>query len=206
MSKKKLTITISAVCAVLLVAVIAAVAVFAALQTSATSSFKVTYTAQNVEATISGSYSKSGAEAVALKAGEDTSIVFDGTETAKGDAPTNVKAFDAVNDITLKAADYVVFEYVIENTDTDGDTKFAVNAEKTGTLENLSFDYLVSETEQTITKDTEMTEMAAGAQTMVSEMSKGDVRYVYFRVVIENDELNASFDGGIDFTLSALNA
>ncbi len=205
MSKKKLTITISAVCAVLLVAVIAAVAVFAALQTSATSSFKVTYTAQNVEATISGAYYKTGTKVADLKAGEATSIVFDGSETAKGEKPTNVKAFDAIENIELKASDYVVFEYVITNTD-DTNKTFAVNAQKTGTLKNLSFDYLVADEAQTITKDTEMTEMAEGAQTMVSSMGAGVSQYVYFRVVIENDELDASFDGGIDFTLSALNA
>ncbi len=206
MGKKKIVVMISAMIAVFLASIMTAVAVFAALQANVSSHFKVTYTAQNVHATISGSYYKSGVKIDDFTAGESKEIVFNGTETAKGENPTNIKEFDEIGDITIKSTDYLVFEYVITNTDPEGDTIFEIEVARTGSLENFDMSYVSSSVKiESVDINTEMQNFPdAGSYVALASVSPETTCFIYIRFSIQDEEINANFDGGLDFVLTAI--
>ena len=206
MGRKRMVIMICAMVAVFLASIMTAVAVFAALQANVSSHFKVSYTAQNVHATISGSYYKTGEKVADFTAGESNVIEFNGTETAKGENPTNVKEFDDIDDITLKSTDYLVFEYVVENTDPEGDTDFEVTFARIGSLENFDMSYVYSETQLLdVDMNTEMQAFPeAGSYITLATMPVDETGYVYIRFTIIDEEVNANFDGGLDFILTGI--
>lgn len=206
MTKKKIVVMVCAMIAVFLASVMTSVAVFAALQANVSSHFKVTYTAQNVHATISGSYYKTGEKVADFTAGESKEIEFNGTETAKGENPTNIKEFDEIGDITIKSTDFLVFEYKITNTDPEKDTTFEVEVARTGSLENFNMSYIYSSDKiENIDARTEMQNFPeAGSYVSIASVPAEETCYIYIRFAIQDEEINANFEGGLDFVLTAI--
>ncbi len=195
-SKKKLIISLSAVCLVAVIAVVAVVAVLAAGTQAVQTSVTITYTASDVSATVSANQyliartTNVGDAAQAFKSGDATSVSFnavDGNETvATLTQPANA-------DLTSEK-NAVVFEFIFENDsisvpmlvtlediDLDGmDATFALSY-KTGSTTRIVF----TETNNTVTtiNETGVTAFRVEPETTA---------YAYIKVAI--DEANKSND------------
>ena len=107
-SKKKLVISLSVAAAVLVAAIIAIVAVFAAASQTVASNVKISYTASEVDGSISASYVVAGkGEAVQMGSASFTAGSDEITGTLNGASTEEIK-LDATNN-------YVVFTYVFTN-------------------------------------------------------------------------------------------
>ncbi len=207
-SKKKWPIILACLLVLLVVGVATTVAVVAALNANVSNDFNVSYVAQNVKASIDGKYRVTDATSTDLTVGgENENIVFVGTESATDS--TNNKKFDAISDIQLKAKDYVVFEYVIENTDNRANgVDFKVSLQKTNNTQmtNLEVEYLTSATEKTVDDETAMSVLGNSAQelTTLNANETTEKVYVYVRISIVNEIIDANFSGGLTFTLESI--
>ncbi len=158
------------------------------------------YYAQNVKATITGTYYKTGVKIQDLKTTEGSNVIeFDGNEKSSAS-----KDFVAVDDITLKSRDYIVFEYIITNTDEENGTNFDVVVQKNGEMQNLTLEYLVSDSQIEINKDTENMQDVEFEFTTLTALNTQETAYIYFRIAIDNVEKDASFGGGLTFVMTAI--
>ena len=107
-SKKRLTLTIASMCIALVSVVVSVVAIFAATRQGVQSTFKVSYVAKNVAATVSAEYTVLNEETKTLGAG---SLVID----AAADQ-TVYEDLSTTDEIELTAENYeVVFKYTFQN-------------------------------------------------------------------------------------------
>ncbi len=106
MTKKKLIITITSLCLVVVAAVAAVVGILAATQVNITSSLKVTYTpTKQVIADVTASYSKKG----------DPSATQIGTTQLRYTTATSEYTYSLANITLDDTTTYVVFEFKFEN-------------------------------------------------------------------------------------------
>lgn len=114
-SRKKLVISLSVVACVIVAAVIAVVAVLAATQQAITSNIKVTYTAMDVDATVTAKATIGGVDTAFYTADDKTSLVLEASESDE-DAAT-AKTLAPKTDLELTRANQeVTFTYTFENT------------------------------------------------------------------------------------------
>ena len=112
--KKRTLIIYNSILIVLVIGIVSMGLVLASLQATSTTGFHVTYSASNVNATISGKYTVGGASTT-LTSGGQSSISFTDSDTAE----TVTKSFDAISDIQMtKTNDTIDFEYTIKNDST----------------------------------------------------------------------------------------
>jgi len=191
--KKKMTLAIVALVAVLLIAVTSVVLIMAALNATVKSNITISYTAYNVDASVEATYQVSGQEAVTIYTdAEKTDSVL---EFATSEASGIEKSFQPTEEIKIEAEDTVVIHYIIKNTDTTGNTDFKVSLNETvNQSENIKYEYC-------ITTD------ATGELTYVDEWTDVEAvaynqpLHVFVRVSILEDTQNAKFDGSFSFKL-----
>lgn len=159
------------------------------------------YYAQDVKASISGSYYKTGIKMQDLKTKDNSTVIkFNGNEKSSAS-----KDFLAVDDISLKSTDFIVFEYVITNTDNKNHgTSFDIVVQKDGEAQNLTMDYLISEQQLEITKTTENMQKVEFEYTTLTNLDAQETAYIYFRIAIDDVEKDASFGGGLTFVMTAM--
>lgn len=201
-SRKKIAISITAVCVVLLVAVVTIVAVWAARQANVGSSFQGNYTANHVDATITGQYKLNGTNAVAdssdwtdLTTTSGNTITFNSEIGTEDEGAT--QTFNAVNSIILTAEnDSIMFKYVITNT-SDSDVSFTVTGEQQGTFTNLdvTYTYRVNDDEG----EAQSLTIAEGVT-----VAPGTHITIYVDIAIADADLNATLNGSVNWTLTAI--
>lgn len=213
-SKKKLTISIIALALIVIAVVVAVTVVFAARETNFGGDFDGGYTANHVNATITGHYAIVSSDVEIENIEEEwvqltvagaepaNTITFDDTiETGDPGATQN---FDEVSGLVLTATESkVVFRYTIQNTGSEGDS-FTIVGTQNGTFDNMTVDYLYQNGAGAVT-DLETTE-PDGTTTNALTINNGETYYVYVTITITDLDENALFDGGVNWTLSGVSA
>lgn len=216
-TRKKLMVSLCALGIIVVAALVATVAVMAAINTNVKNKFSITYTAYGVAATVQANYrvanvgeSESGTYTT-LKVGEENQITFTGSESQDSD---KTKTFDDLGAVDIAKNQYFVFKYAITNNSTNVDMTVTLNIEETTTPENFKVYYAyTTETTDISTNldlDTLGKEGSAFQESFTSQtIAKGDgssfnTGYVYVVFAIENPDINASFEGTSNWTLSAV--
>ncbi|MBQ3047732.1 MAG: hypothetical protein IJD48_01810 [Clostridia bacterium] len=192
--KKKITMAVVALVAVLLIAVTSVVLILAALNATVSSNITISYTAYNVDASITASYqvSDGAVETIYVDAEKtESTLVFETT-----DETGVTKAFQPSGSIEIGPEDVVVVHYVITNTDDTGVTDFSVSLEENVESINMKYEYCV-------TTDTASELTYSDTWTDVEAVENGTPLHVYVRVSILEDTQNATFDGTFNFTLTS---
>lgn len=200
-SRKKIAISITAISLIVIAAVVTVVAVWAARTTSFGGSFSGSYTAQHVDATITGAY-KIGATVddpegwtnLTTDDGETITFTSD-TATGSGEASAS---FNLVNNIVLKSTDNVIFKYTITN-NSETSTAFTVVGTKTGTFTNLSVSYKYKVDDGAAQDLT-----AEGDTTNSITVNAGSTTTLFVIIEITNVDTNATLDGSVNWTLTAI--
>lgn len=181
-SKKRLIITISSLCIAVVAVICSVVAIFAAANQSVQSTFKVTYKATNVAATVSAKYTVKNKEAVSL-----------GSQTINAaDDQTTYSTLSTDTDIELTASnDEVVFQYTFTNNSSSNKIKvtLADNAQK----ENVTVSYANATTEDA--------SLTYGSTLSEIEIDSSSTVYVYIKVAITNTANSASYTADSTNTL-----
>ena len=187
MTKKKLVITITSLCLVVVAAVAAVVGILAATKVTLNSNFNVKYTpSAHVIAKVTGRYQEEGKTAVsfvtqAFNYGEETN-------TAKIQSASSDSETIELNDTNK----YVVIEFVFENTAVEGNTNSQVltvemtdNSKKA--TDHMSYDIFTTTTAlANLTKDNFTTGKANKADNALAAINYGSKAYVY--VLVERTE------------------
>lgn len=193
-TKKKLIISLSALCLVLIVAVVAIVAVYAAGTQTVTSNIKVTYTAMEVDGTVSATYTLKNGTATNMTTNGasdgDTTITF-----AAADGKTT-KSLTPQGDIELSStADYVIFQYTFTNSGSRAYTAVLTYTDDGNDDTNATIVYA--------SDNTESTTWAESPSTLTVASGSNGTSY-YAKVSIDNLALDASFSGYFTWTLTAI--
>ena len=209
-SRKKIAISITAVCVVLLVAVVTIVAVWAAGRAQVGSDFSGSYIAYNVDATITGDYKMGGlttdekeAEGYTdLTTGEEsgTTITFTASQ-ATGSANSS---FNQVSDIIFTSQERsILFRYFITNTnDGSGGNDPAVTFKVTGAEASLVKDNLnVTYQYKLADGSVETLNLTEGV-----EVAPGQELVIYVNIAVADVDKNATLSGGVTWTLTAVDA
>lgn len=209
-SRKKIAISITAVCVVLLVAVVTIVAVWAAGRAQVGSNFSGSYIAYNVDATITGDYKMGGlttdekeAEGYTdLTTGEEsgTTITFTASQ-ATGSANSS---FNQVSDIIFTSQERsILFRYFITNTnDGSGGNDPAVTFKVTGAEASLVKDNLnVTYQYKLADGSVETLNLTEGV-----EVAPGQELVIYVNIAVADVDKNATLSGGVTWTLTAVDA
>lgn len=213
-SKKKLTISIIALALIVIAVVVAVTVVFAARETNFGGDFEGGYTANNVNAEITGHYAIVGSDVEIENIEEEwvqltvadaepaNTIIFNDT-ISTGD-PEATKSFDEVSGLVLTATESkVVFRYTIQNTGSEGDS-FTIVGTRNGSFDNMTVDYFYQNGAGAVTNLG--TTEPDGTTTNTHTINNGETYYVYVTITITDLDENASFDGGVNWTLSGVSA
>lgn len=209
-SRKKIAISITAVCVVLLVAVVTIVAVWAAGRAQVGSNFSGSYIAYNVDATITGDYKMGGlttdekeAEGYTdLTTGEEsgTTITFTASQ-ATGSANSS---FNQVSDIIFTSQERsILFRYFITNTNDglggeDPAVTFKVTGAEASLVKdnlNVTYQYKLADGSVETLNITEGVEVAPGQELVI-----------YVNIAVADVDQNATLSGGVTWTLTAVDA
>ncbi len=173
-SKKRLAITISSLCIAVVAVICSVVAIFAAANQGVQSTFKVTYKATNVAATVSAKYTVLNNSAVDLG-----SLTID----AAADE-TTYDSLSAEDDIGLTAKNNeVVFQYTFKNDSSSNSIKLTL--EDGANQQNVTVQYA-----QATSADAQVT--YASSLGDVNIAADGTV-YIYIKVAISNTANDAHY-------------
>ncbi len=205
-TKKRITLTVSAICLLLVFGIVSIFAVFSATKNTTTSNVTVTYTATEISGTVSASYAiKSDSSWTAMTdANGKTEIDFSqnkGQEMTTTLAPSGNITVTAVNT-------YAIFKYKFTNNSTANQINLALGS-GVGTPTNFAVKYYTSATEDLTVGNAynalkgenvsdSFTSMTVGTK---SGSSVGTV-YVYVLVELQNDLIDASFTGNYVWSLT----
>lgn len=202
-AKKKLLIALCSFALVLVVAGASVGITLAALSGSVTSKFNISYTANNVNATLSAKYCTNGtAEAVgtmtALTASSEEELTF-GPEEATG----ATKKFDDIDGITLaKATDYVYIAFHFKN----NDEAKALSVTPTfvqSTVTNVAMHYLwVEDDKDTFPTESFESTFTNGAIGTAHSVTASKTHTLWIQVNVVSDIAAASFAGNFNFALT----
>ena len=209
-SRKKIAISITAVCVVLLVAVVTIVAVWAAGRAQVGSDFSGSYIAYNVDATITGDY-KMGGLTTDEKEAEGYTDLTTGEESGKTITFTASQAtgsanssFNQVSDIIFASQERsILFRYFITNTnDGSGGNDPAVTFKVTGAEASLVKDNLnVTYQYKLADGSVETLNLTEGV-----EVAPGQELVIYVNIAVADVDKNATLSGGVTWTLTAVDA
>ncbi len=202
-SKKKIAISVSAIALIVVVAVVAVVAVFATRSANVNGNFGGQYTANHVNATVTGAYKK-GAEVTDEEGWTnltpETITFTSDIATGSGDA---TKSFNAVNDIVLTASQSnVIFKYTITNTSSSNES-FTIVGTQAGTFENITVSYMYQEAEGDA-QELETSQVEGSTTTNALTLDAGENVTIYVIVSITNIDQNATFNGSVNWALQAV--
>ena len=201
-----------------LVAVASFITVFSALTTTAKNSFKVTYTAIGVKATVTTTYkaetTNNATDAITYEAvsyvedayKSSNSVSFAGNETG-----ANATKTTTIADATITKDQAYVMKYAIKN---DGDVAMSVNVKFTsveGAKNNKTF--FASATSDTTdpakvlyrasTSTTDITTTGLNENVpTINNVAAGNTVYLYIICVITDTNLDSTLGGTIEFTFS----
>ena len=178
MTKKKLIITITSLCLVVVAAVAAVVGIVAATQVNITSSLTVTYTPDaSVIATVAGNYQVENRDPAQLGS---HNYVY-GQKQANTDTLNLGEAIDL--DDTDK---YVVFEFSFTNNAAEGNSnsqKLDVSVEGLPQAQNMKVLTKYSAAKVALTKDGfESINSEASKATLLQDITRGNTVYMYILV------------------------
>ena len=196
-SKKKLILAISSFSFVLVTAIVAVVAIFAAQNQGVQTTFRISYTAKNVAASVRANYTV-GATTTAMltDSGEDELVFL--PEMAEGTG----KLSPETDNIALEDETSVVLEYIFSN---DSDTvDVAISLDTSAfVLDNMRVSYAYSYSRitnyATMPTDDSFEPMVILGKT--DENGDYDTLYVYMKVEVDNLANDASFTGNILYNL-----
>lgn len=207
MTKKKLIITITSLCLVVVAAVAAVVGILAAQQVSITSSLKVTYTpGPEVIATVKGEYAVNGATATAIGpqnfvyGGETASFAINIDEiTLKDDKPYVIFAFSFQNDAVTENTNSQVLHVVVPTV--PGATNLTVTPKykKVTTTSGAPLTSLTKTAFEGLTD--------ADSSANITSIGIGETGYMYVMVEIQSGKQGLwEANTGFSFTLTASKA
>ena len=178
MTKKKLIITITSLCLVVVAAVAAVVGIIAATNVGINSNLSVSYTpGAEVIATVKGEYSVAGAAATKIN---ETSFAY-------GDTKTTAAIDQAAVNLT-DTNKYVIFAFTFKNDATTDNTNSAVLVVKV--TDNSEANKMTASVKYTKTAITAMNEEAFGnvthSATALDSIGVGETGYVYVMVKIQD--------------------
>ncbi len=216
-TKKKLLTALSMFA---LVAVVAAVSVgitFAALSGNVKSTFNITYTASNVEATVTAQYSldgkrpnylgSSGDASVGtlndMQAGESKEIKF---ELATTNADAQTKTFDAITNKTFADQDSSIYiKFTFQNDSADYALKVTPTFTPKQENKNVTLNYYWDETGAAALPSSTTTFVSGNigdAEHVIAAKTSAAVKHVlWIRVDITDNIKEATFSGDFGFTL-----
>lgn len=202
-AKKKLLIALCTFALVLVVAGASVGITLAALSGSVTSQFNITYTANNVNATLSGKYCVNGtAEAVgtmtALKSSQAEKIEF-GTSEATG----ATKKFDNVEGVSFaKATDYVYIAFHFKNND-EAKALTVTPTFTVTTVTNVAMNYTwVEDGEDTYPTEPSWQTFTSGAIGSAHSVATSATHTLWIQVNVVSDIAVATFAGNFNFALA----
>lgn len=190
-TKKKLWISVITLCVAILSAVGITVGVIAANSQGVFNSFNVVYSATNVSATVSASYTTKGGT---TKSSEAVSITADEATTTKT---------LTIDQASLSSTDnYVIYKYSFKNDNTAGGRKMTVGMADSSTVEgqNVTIKYLASAEDGKGATDITATS-ATGLTLDVDAQGTG---YFYVMVTITDLTKDVNFTSDITFTLNSV--
>ena len=211
-SRKKIAISITAVCVVLLVAVVTIVAVWAATRTNVNNSFQGNYTANHVNAKVTAQYKIGGTDAfdddsdwnTINAAAGGTEITFDAEDVTDGSGST--ESFAAVNNVVLNSANKnIMFKYVITNPSTVGEESTSNTITFTVTsndFDNSGFTNMTCTTTYRLSGNQDAA-LAFTPGTTSVKVAPGQSVTIYVNIAIDNVDKNASFESSVSFTLTS---
>ena len=201
-SKKKLFMSVCALCLMAVSSLASIAAVLAWTGQSVASNISVLYTASQVAGTVSASYTV-GASTTTMKAadGTTTTLTFDGTETSdlqKTLAPTSAITLNTTNS-------YVVFEYVFTNASSSYAYPIQLTyADTTPTDANMNVYVIATGSKVTDYAAATWGDKVTGT-TLVANTTKVPASstgfYVYVKVAVGNTLNDASYSGAYSWTL-----
>ena len=149
---------------------------------------------KNVQATLSGGYKKTNEVEQRLTTSDGkTDIVFNTGDAA---VPIN-QSFNKVTDIKLKKDEYFFVRYKIKNDNDDQILVCHLEADITNSS-NIIVEYSINNANWY-----QNSRVIFGANG--KSIAGNKVMYVYIRIRVDNNTINAKFDGGFNFILSSLN-
>lgn len=200
MNRKKLFLTVSIVTLVMMIAVVAVVAVLAATTQTLTSSIRVSYTARDVNATVSamyyvgaetqGSFTTDGAEA----GQNNTEISFTAGE-AQGTKALNPPP--SMSTFNLDAGEKIAFEYKFENTSSSTYINALLDLDESEVV-NMSIKYAVSET-ALVDKFSATSQSFPGVY-----IQPNATKYLYVVLAVEKLSDDASYQADVNWNLTAI--
>ncbi|MBR7091002.1 MAG: hypothetical protein IKC79_00945 [Clostridia bacterium] len=202
-TSKKLTISITAVAVLALVAIVSLVVVLAAFNVTATSNFRITYTAEGVEATVTAQYRTAsntdgiGNYTIIQSSDNKNSITFD--RQASGSATT--QSFKAINNVTISKTQFFVVNYIITNTSST--TDFEIELTLPGSPNNFARSYFCLVDSNVDPTAKAFANISGGTESFTPiTLQHGKTAYVYVMFSIVNTDTDANFTGTSTWTLS----
>lgn len=182
---KKLTITLAALCIALIVALITVISVWAASTQTVASTLKVTYSASNVSATVTGAYRLQGDENF-TSIGQVSFAATDKSTSKSISTADSIELTDTVK--------YVVFKYTFQN---DSETAaFKVSLTKNiSKTDNITVVYAVSS--EKLEYDTTLT----GEELEDFTVAGDSTMYAYIKVRLDNITNNADFEASVSWSM-----
>ncbi len=205
-TKKRITLTVSAMCLLLVFGIVSIFAVFSATKNTTNSNVTVTYTANQISGTVSAYH--------AIESDTSwTAMTVDGTEGAatsinfgenKGVVTATLAPTAAVEVTATKT--YAVFKYVFTNDSTANKINLTLNG--TPAITNFTVKYVTDSTDRTFADAyTALTATGAADSFTATEIAakSGDVvgtTYVYVLVELQSDLIDASFTSNFSWVLT----
>lgn len=210
-SKKKLIISLSAVCLVAVIAVVAVVAVLAAGTQAVTSSITVTYRASMVDATVSAQYYITDAAGtvkegtpISFKNGNQDILKFEaGAASSTGTLSVDSVALDSVNQT-------IIFEYKFTcDSANNGYTGELTIPTEGKTVRNFTAEqFYVSDTKvaSNALKDIDFQAENEGfsLEAKASAEAASTEKYVYIKVSIADTNADADYIAAFDWALNGV--
>ena len=208
-SKSKFIIALVLFGVVAIGAIAGIIAVVASFNANVEGNFKVSYTAQNVHATVSAGYVISETETskpqgltyTIINAGNDTQITFD----AADEAEEVEKSFDGIT-LDIKSKQYIYFKYTFTHTGTEDNSMKFLNIALTKNFtqfENLTIEYAMESTRYSASLglgnysswNSEINELTA-------VRDETNTINVYIRMYVTAKTKDAKLDGMLNWTLT----
>ena len=203
-SKSKFIIALVLFGVVTIGAIAGIIAVVASFNANVESNFKVSYTAQNVHATVSAGYvvsdkdsrSPSNLTYTPIKAGSAEQIEFN----AGDEAEEVEKSFDGLT-LDIKKNQYVYFKYTFTHTGDETNSMKFLNIALTKDFtqfENLTMEYSMEITEHELTETSWNSEI----NELTAVRGEDNVTDVYIRMYVTTKTKDAKLDGMLNWILT----
>ncbi len=209
-TKKKIIMSVSAICLLVVAGVLAVAIVFAAINNTTNSNIKVTYTANQISGTATAFYGVSGDASwsnmyVDGNSEKATSVDF---SAEKGEVTTTLSPATTNNEVTVTATKtYAVFKYVFTNSSTANKIDVNLTDNKVQTPTNFTVKYLATGQDYGISDAyTQLKSSGTEAYSETQVPAKVDttvgIQYIYVLVELVDDTIDAEFTAEFSWVLT----